>query len=77
MIARLLEQDEAVQAILSSDWKTRHLIATLEDIHVWESFSIPIRRAYRFSFWRQSHNSVIHYSCFAQPGHQSIEGDTR
>ena len=37
MIARLLEQDEAVQAVLSSDRKTRHLIATWQDIHVWES----------------------------------------
>ena len=37
MIARLLEQDETVQAVLSSDRKTRHLIATWQDIHVWES----------------------------------------
>ena len=37
MTARLLEQDEAVQVVLSSDRKTRHLIATWQDIHVWES----------------------------------------
>ena len=37
MIARLLEQEEAVQAVLSSDRKTGHLIATWQDTHVWES----------------------------------------
>ena len=37
MIARLLEQDEAIQVVLSSDQKTRLLIATWQDIHVWES----------------------------------------
>ena len=37
MIARLLEQDEAVQAVLSNDQKTRVLIATWQDIYVWES----------------------------------------
>jgi len=37
MVARLLEQDEAVQIVLSSDRKTRHLVDTWQDVHVWES----------------------------------------
>jgi len=37
MVARLLEQDEVVQIVLSSDQKTRHLVATWQDVHVWES----------------------------------------
>ena len=34
MITRLLEQDEALQVVLSNDWKTRHLIATWQDLCV-------------------------------------------
>jgi len=37
MVKRLLEQDKAVQIVLSSDRKTRHLVATWQDVHVWES----------------------------------------
>ena len=36
MIVTLLEQNEAVQAVLSSNWKTRHFIPTWQGIHVWE-----------------------------------------
>ena len=39
MVARLLEQEDAVRVVLSSDRKTSHLIPTWQDIEVLESIS--------------------------------------
>ena len=38
-MARLLEQEDAVRVVLSSDRKTSHLIPTWQDIEVLESIS--------------------------------------
>ena len=39
MVSRLLEQEEAVRVVLSSDRKTTHLLPTWQDIEVLESIS--------------------------------------
>lgn len=39
MISRLLEQEDAVRVVLSSDRKSSHLVLTWQDIHVLESMS--------------------------------------
>ncbi len=36
MISRLLEQEEAVRVVLSTDRKTGHLVPTWQDMHVFE-----------------------------------------
>ena len=39
MVSRLLEQDDAVRVVLSSDRKSSHFVLTWQDIHVMESLS--------------------------------------
>ena len=39
MVSRLLEQEEAVRIVLSSDRKTSHLIPSWQDTQIWESIS--------------------------------------
>ena len=39
MVSRLLEQEEAVRIVLSSDKKTSHLIPSWQDTQIWESIS--------------------------------------
>ncbi len=42
MVARLLEQEEAVRAVLSSDRKTSHLIPSWQDVEVLESIHVAL-----------------------------------
>ena len=39
MVSRILEQEEALRVVLSSDRKTTHLIPTWQDVHVFESIT--------------------------------------
>ena len=39
MIARILEQQQAITFVLSSDRKTSHLIPTCQDIDVWSAIN--------------------------------------
>ena len=42
MIARLLEQEDAIRAVLGLDRDTSHLLPTWQDIHVWESLAAAL-----------------------------------
>lgn len=39
MAHRILEQQSAIGCVLSSDWKTRHLIPTCQDVEVLEALN--------------------------------------
>ena len=39
MVSRILEQEEAIRLVLSSDRKTTHLIPTWQDVQVWEAIT--------------------------------------
>ena len=42
MISRLLEQEEAIRAVLGLNRDTSHLLPTWQDIHVWESLAAAL-----------------------------------
>ena len=42
MISRLLEQEEAIRAVLGLNRGTSHLLLTWQDIYVWESLSTAL-----------------------------------
>ena len=42
MISRLLEQEEAIRAVLGLSRDTSHLLPTWQDIHVWESLAAAL-----------------------------------
>ena len=42
MISRLLEQEEAIKAVLGLNRDTSHLLPTWQDTHVWESLTAAL-----------------------------------
>ena len=42
IISRLLEEEDAIQAVLGLDRDTSHLLPTWQDIHVWEPLAAAL-----------------------------------